>query len=78
MFKLPRLALASFARLPVISILVLTASLRDDGYRRAGRGGPGGPREYDEATLLAAAQRGDLPAFNQIILHYQSLAYNIA
>ena len=30
------------------------------------------------AALLAAAQRGDLPAFNQLVLHYQSLAYNIA
>ena len=79
MLKLPRFALASFAWRPVVSILVLSASLRDDGYRRAGGApGRGGPREYDEAALLAAAQRGDLPAFNQIILHYQSLSYNIA
>ena len=28
--------------------------------------------------MIAAAQRGDLPAFNQIILHYQGLAYNVA
>jgi len=34
--------------------------------------------EYDEQALIAAAQRGNLPAFNQIILHYQSLAYNVA
>ncbi len=34
--------------------------------------------EFDEQALLAAAQRGDLPAFNQIILHYQGLAYNVA
>jgi RNA polymerase sigma-70 factor (ECF subfamily) len=34
--------------------------------------------EFDEPALIAAAQRGDLPAFNQIILHYQSLAYNVA
>jgi RNA polymerase sigma-70 factor (ECF subfamily) len=78
MLKLPRFALASPAWRPVVSILVLTTSLRDEGYRRAGRGAPGGRHEYDEAALLAAAQRGDLPAFNQIILHYQSLAYNIA
>jgi RNA polymerase sigma-70 factor (ECF subfamily) len=34
--------------------------------------------EYDEQALIAAAQRGTLPAFNKIILHYQSLAYNVA
>ena len=34
--------------------------------------------EYDEQALIAAAQRGNLPAFNKIILHYQSLAYNVA
>ncbi len=34
--------------------------------------------EYDEQALIAAAQQGHLPAFNQIILHYQSLAYNVA
>ncbi len=34
--------------------------------------------EYDEAALIAAAQAGDLPAFNQLILHYQGLAYNVA
>lgn len=33
---------------------------------------------YDEAALLAAAQRGHLPSFNQIILHYQGMAYNVA
>lgn len=47
-------------------------------------GGDGTPRpplhrgEYDEAALLAAAQRGHLPSFNQIILHYQGIAYNVA
>lgn len=59
------------------SIIVLASSLHDDGYPGIRRGSPGRP-EYDEAALLAAAQRGELPAFNQIILHYQSLAYNIA
>ncbi len=46
----------------------------------AGHTRPTSPRrpEFDEQALLAAAQRGDLPAFNQIILHYQSLAYNVA
>ena len=41
------------------------------------RSSPGRPG-FDEQTLIAAAQRGDLPAFNQLILHYQSLAYNVA
>jgi RNA polymerase sigma-70 factor, ECF subfamily len=58
-------------------VVVFATSLRDDSYRGARRGGPGRP-EYDEAALLAAAQHGDLPAFNQLVLHYQSLAYNIA
>lgn len=42
--------------------------------------GPTPPRrpEYDEASLIAAAQQGHLPAFNQIILHYQGLAYSVA
>lgn len=72
MFHLNRLAWQAGA-----SIIVLASSLRDDAQRSIRRGSPGRP-EYDEAALLAAAQRGDLPAFNQIILHYQSLAYNIA
>jgi RNA polymerase sigma-70 factor (ECF subfamily) len=32
----------------------------------------------DEPQLIAAAQNGDLPAFNQLVLKYQSLAYNVA
>ncbi|HBY92866.1 MAG TPA: RNA polymerase subunit sigma-24 [Chloroflexi bacterium] len=32
----------------------------------------------DEAKLVTAAQRGELPAFNQLVLHYQGLAYNVA
>ncbi len=32
----------------------------------------------DEAQLIAAAQNGDLPAFNQLVLRYQNLAYNVA
>jgi RNA polymerase sigma-70 factor (ECF subfamily) len=32
----------------------------------------------DESTLIAAAQRGELPAFNQLVLSYQGLAYNVA
>lgn len=32
----------------------------------------------DEQALIQAACRGDLAAFNQIVLHYQGLAYNMA
>jgi RNA polymerase sigma-70 factor (ECF subfamily) len=32
----------------------------------------------DEQTLIANAQRGDLDAFNQLVIHYQSLAYHVA
>ena len=32
----------------------------------------------DEQALIAAARKGDLPAFNQLVLLYQSLAYNVA
>lgn len=32
----------------------------------------------DESTLVRAAQGGDLDAFNQLVLAYQELAYNVA
>jgi RNA polymerase sigma-70 factor (ECF subfamily) len=32
----------------------------------------------DEQALIEAARRGDLPAFNQLILTYQGMAYNLA
>lgn len=32
----------------------------------------------DEQALIAAAQRGDLDAFNQLVIHYQKLAYHVA
>jgi len=32
----------------------------------------------DQKALIAAAQRGDLQAFNKLILAYQGLAYNLA
>ena len=34
--------------------------------------------KMDEKALVAAAQRGELPAFNQLVMHYQGLAYNVA
>jgi RNA polymerase sigma-70 factor (ECF subfamily) len=32
----------------------------------------------DEKALIAAAQRGETPAFNQLVLTYQSMVYNLA
>lgn len=32
----------------------------------------------DEPALIAAAQGGDREAFNQLVMHYQGLAYNVA
>ena len=34
--------------------------------------------QYDEATIVQMASSGDLDAFNQLVLHYQDLAYNHA
>lgn len=34
--------------------------------------------QYDEAKLVQMASSGDLDAFNQLVLHYQDLAYNHA
>jgi len=50
------------------------------GADPVGRAPAASPRrpEYDEQALIAAAQAGDLPAFNQLILRYQGLAYNVA
>ena len=36
------------------------------------------PQHTDEQALIAAAQRGDLDAFNQLVIHYQRLAYYVA
>jgi RNA polymerase sigma-70 factor, ECF subfamily len=33
---------------------------------------------FDELALIQAAQKGNLPAFNRLVLQYQSLAYNVA
>lgn len=34
--------------------------------------------QYNEETLVRMATSGDLDAFNQLVLHYQNLAYNHA
>jgi RNA polymerase sigma-70 factor, ECF subfamily len=36
------------------------------------------PNPYNEERLLQMASNGDLDAFNQLVLHYQSLAYSHA
>jgi RNA polymerase sigma-70 factor, ECF subfamily len=58
--------------------LAFAVSARDEWGARSTRPTPPRRPEFDEPTLITAAQRGDLPAFNQLILHYQGLAYNVA
>lgn len=54
-------------------------SYRDDEWgSQTTRPTPPRRPDFDEPALIAAAQGGSLPAFNQLILHYQSLAYNVA
>ena len=36
------------------------------------------PERWDEETLVKAAQRGQMDAFNELILHYQSQVFNLA
>jgi RNA polymerase sigma-70 factor (ECF subfamily) len=36
------------------------------------------PQSMDEQALIASAQEGALDAFNQLVIHYQSLAYHVA
>ncbi len=58
---------------------ILSAASAGDAWgTRSSRPTPPRRPEYDEPALIASAQRGDLPAFNQLILHYQGLAYNVA
>lgn len=33
---------------------------------------------FDESTLIASAQGGDLESFNQLVVHYQTIIYNVA
>ncbi len=35
-------------------------------------------KEMDEKALIAATQRGEVPAFNQLVLTHQSMVYNLA
>jgi RNA polymerase sigma factor (sigma-70 family) len=59
-------------------LLLRAVASRDSwGSEQTPRTPPHKP-EFDEQALIAAAQRGSLPAFNQLILHYQGLAYSVA
>ena len=35
-------------------------------------------QDHDEDQLVAAAQRGDVDAYNQLVILYQQMAYNVA
>jgi RNA polymerase sigma-70 factor, ECF subfamily len=59
-------------------LLLWSAGFRDTYEGRSTRPSPPRRPEFDEAELIAAAQGGHLPSFNQLILHYQSLAFNVA
>lgn len=74
----PAAGAASWGARLAEGFLLRAVSARDNWDERTTR--PTAPRrpEFDEPALIAAAQRGDLPAFNQLILHYQGLAYNVA
>jgi RNA polymerase sigma factor (sigma-70 family) len=64
---------------PGLTARLLRATAREP-RRPAGTGTPGPqrPAQFDEQALIAAAQQGHLPSFNQLVLHYQSLIYNVA
>lgn len=59
-------------------MLWLTAVTANDRHSQPTQPTPPQRPGFDEADLIAQAQRGHLPAFNQLILHYQSLVYNVA
>jgi RNA polymerase sigma-70 factor (ECF subfamily) len=77
---LHRLGFPIFSRVVLQSLgLILRAVSSGDVWgSQATRPTPPRRPEYDEQALIAAAQQGSLPAFNKIILHYQSLTYNVA
>jgi RNA polymerase sigma-70 factor, ECF subfamily len=77
---LRRLGFLIFSRLAwqPVGPFVRAISPADNWGSQAARPTPPRRPEYDEQALIAAAQRGTLPAFNKIILHYQGLAYNVA
>ncbi len=82
MFTLQAIAGSGFFRqaVAVWPELLRARLLRATSYDGGWGEGPSSSRgpQFDEAALIAAAQRGHLPAFNQLILHYQGIAYNVA
>ncbi len=56
----------------------LAAMIADGRHAASPQPTPSRRPDFDEAALIAQAQAGHLPAFNQLILHYQSLVYNVA
>lgn len=46
---------------------------KDNGFLPAGQ-----QADYDESRLILAARRGDLEAFNQLVLRYQDMVYHQA
>ena len=72
MFDLNRLAWQTSTSIVVLAALLATM---DTATRTAeARAGPNTTR----LPCWLPRSHGDLPAFNQLVLHYQSLAYNIA
>jgi RNA polymerase sigma factor (sigma-70 family) len=49
-----------------------------NGFRQIQSGPNHQASHMDESALIAAAKQGDREAFNQLVVHYQSLAYNVA
>ena len=72
------LGLKPLAPQPIAGGILRAVSTGDPWGGRTSRPVPPRRPEYDEQALIAAAQGGHLPAFNQIIMHYQGLAYNVA
>ena len=71
-------ALTSWAGRLFVGGIRLSFATSGEWGSRSPRQVPPRRSDFDEQALLAAAQRGSLPAFNQLVLHYQGLAYNIA
>ncbi len=76
--RIPVAPYAAPVQLPLGAMDILRAARLGDSWDGRPSRPPSHRGEYDEAALLADAQRGHLPSFNQIILHYQGIAYNVA
>lgn len=56
-----------------MAVNFIFSSSRGASHGRAPR-----PLSYDEAKLIRAAQRGDIYAFNQLVVRHQERAYRVA